>query len=42
MIRYWAGVSFFAVKSLLASEAVPSMHARRDRFDDGLGKNLRN
>jgi hypothetical protein len=30
-------------KSLLASEAVPSMQgARRDRFDNGLGRNVRN
>jgi hypothetical protein len=30
-------------KSLLASEAVPSMQgARRDRFDDGLSRNVRN
>ncbi len=30
-------------KSLLASEAVPSMQgARRDRFDDGLARNARN
>ena len=30
-------------KSLFASEAVPSLQgARRDRFDDGLGRNVRN